>query len=73
MSVMAPERKKKKPGRPKGRIPSVSIQARVPPALHHALEQLAAKTRRTRNAELVLALEAHLAAAGMWPPARQEG
>lgn len=68
MLVMAPERKKK-PGRPKGRVPSVSIQARVSPELHRALEQLAAKTRRTRNAELVLALEAHLAASGLWPPA----
>lgn len=56
-------------GRPKGAKPTESIQARVDPALYEALEKLSKRTRRTKNAELILALEEHLRQAGLWPPA----
>jgi len=55
-------------GRPKGGKPTESIQARVSLELHAALEKLTAQTRRTKNVELVLALEEHLRRAGLWPP-----
>ena len=55
-------------GRPPGRKEALVIQARVSRALFDALEALATQTRRTKNAELVLALESHLQAAGLWPP-----
>ncbi len=55
-------------GRPKGVKPTEAIQARVSPALYAALEALVAETRRTKNVELVLALEEHLRRAGKWPP-----
>lgn len=50
-------------------LPTESIQARVEPALYKALEELAKRTRRTKNAELVLALEEHLRRNQLWPPA----
>jgi hypothetical protein len=60
--------KKPKRGRPPGRQTTVVIQARVSPALGDALDQLAAQTRRSKNTEMVLALEEHLKKAGLWPP-----
>lgn len=62
----------KKRGRPQGRQETEVVQARVSPQLYAALDQLSAQTRRTKNAELVLALEAHLKAAGLWPPKEEE-
>ena len=77
IATMAPSNPKGRgKGRPKGRKPSVSIQLRVPPELADQLEKLAARTRRTRNQEAILALEAHLEAADLWPPParpKQEG
>lgn len=64
MLVMA----KKKPGRPPGRRPTIALQARIPEEMHQALGRLAEHTRRTRNTELVIALEKHLKAEGFWPP-----
>lgn len=60
--------KQKKPGRPKGRKETVSLQLRVPPALAAALDRLLTRTRRTRNQEAILALEKYLEAEGEWPP-----
>lgn len=68
MLAMAERKKPRKPGRPAtGRKQTVTIQARVSPELHAALETMCATTRRTKNVEMVIALEAHLAAAGVWP------
>lgn len=52
--------KKRKPGRPKGRTPTRAIQVRAPLEMADALARLAQKTKRTRNQELVIALEKHL-------------
>jgi predicted HicB family RNase H-like nuclease len=62
---MASEKKPKR-GRPPGRKESMVVQARVSPELHAALEKLAQQNRRTKNAELILALEKHLEEAGLW-------
>lgn len=72
ISTMA-DAKKKPRGRPRGRAVSKVIQATVEPALFDALDVLSHSTRRTKNAELVLAIEAHLKAAGLWPPASPAG
>jgi hypothetical protein len=73
MLVMNQKRPKKKGvGRPPGRKPTVAIQARVSPELGAALDALTEQTRRTKNVELVLALESHLKAAGLWPPESEE-
>jgi hypothetical protein len=64
--------KKKKPGRPKGRKETIVVQARAEPLMHEALERLAQQNRRTKNTEMLIALENHLRAAGLWPPP-QEG
>jgi hypothetical protein len=55
-------------GRPPGRKATYVIQARVPQPIWDALGALVRKTRRTKNVELVLALERHLADAGLLPP-----
>ena len=72
MIAMA-ERKKpaRKPGRPAtGREPHAPLQLWVSPELYAAFEEMLARTRRTKNVELIIALEAHLKAAGLWPPQR---
>jgi hypothetical protein len=57
----------KKPtrGRPRGRKPTVVVQARCSPQVHAALEALAERNKRTKNAELLIALEKHLRDAGV--------
>lgn len=68
MLTLTMSERKRKPGRPKSAPPDlIVIQARVSPDLHAALEAAAASGRRTKNAELVLALEEHLKALGLWP------
>ena len=52
------------PGRPRGRKKTLVIQARVDQALHDVLAALALENHRSKNAELVVALEAHAKAAG---------
>jgi hypothetical protein len=58
--------KKPKRGRPKGRQTTVVVQARVSPEMHAALEKLAERNRRTKNTEMIIALEKHLQEAGLW-------
>jgi hypothetical protein len=65
MVVMA-EKPKGKRGRPAGRREAVPIQLRIPPELFEALKQLIGGTRRSKNAEMMLALEKHLADHGLW-------
>ena len=60
VATMAPNTNKPGKGRPMGRRPSTSIQARVPPAIADQLAKLAERNRRTRNQELIIALEKHL-------------
>jgi hypothetical protein len=60
--------KKRKPGRPKTSPDDlVVVQARVTPAMHAALEEAAALGRRTKNSELIIALEKHLESLNLWP------
>ncbi len=68
IETMARNKKTTGRGRPKGIKPTETIQARVSPELYAALDKLIATTRRSKNTELVLALEEHLRAAGLWPP-----
>lgn len=68
MLFMADKKKTGRVGRPPGRKATVAMQARVSPDIYAALEKLVAKTRRSRNMELVIALEQHLASHGLWPP-----
>lgn len=69
LSAVAEKPKKPgKRGRPPGRKETFVIQARVEWPLYEALEKLSAETRRTKNAELVLALEQYLQGLGKWPP-----
>jgi hypothetical protein len=65
--ITAMSEKKSKRSRPKSRPPTIVVQARVSPEIHAALERLAGQNRRTKNAEMLLALEKHLREAGCWP------
>jgi hypothetical protein len=58
---------KRRQGRPQGRKETMPVQARVDPKLHEALETLSERNRRSMSAELIIALEKHLAEAGLWP------
>lgn len=58
---------KKPKGRPKGRRPAVAVQVRMPPDVSAAIESLAAKNHRTRNGEIMIAVEKHLRDEGVWP------
>lgn len=46
---------------------TVAFQFRCPGPLHRALALLVTDTRRTKNTELILAVEAYLASLGKWP------
>lgn len=46
----------------------VSVQVNMTIELAYAIHTLAADNRRRINAEVAIALEAHLAKFGMWPP-----
>jgi hypothetical protein len=65
MYVMA--KKKPRKGRPPLDEVRVSVQLRLNQDLLDAFDHLAADNSRTRNAEVALALQAHLRAAGRWP------
>lgn len=67
-SMAEPKKPKRGKGRPKGRRPTVVLQARVSPEMSEAFERLLQQTRRPKNTELIIALENHLKAAGFWPP-----
>lgn len=72
MTLTMSERKRK-PGRPRTSPPDlIVIQAKVTPALHAALERAASRLRRTKNAEMVIALENHLKALGLWSPPEED-
>jgi precorrin-6B methylase 2 len=67
--MIATMSKKKGPGRPKTRPAGyVVVQARVPPELNAALESAAALGRRTKNAELIIALEERMQRLKLWAP-----
>lgn len=68
VKMLGMAKKTPKRGRPKGSEPRLPIQVRVPKKLFDALETLCERTRRTKNIELVLALEAWLAKENLWPP-----
>ena len=68
MLGMAEKPKTGRRGRPAGRKEAQVIQARVGQELFDALAALCSQTRRSKNTELVLALESHLKTAGLWPP-----
>lgn len=72
MQAMADKPKKpKKPrrGRPPIEESRVAFQLRLNADLVAAFDQFAADNSRTRNAEVALALQAHLRSAGRpWPP-----
>lgn len=65
--------KKKKPEsgakRPKPTRTGVPLHVWLDPALRQAIDCLAAQTRRSLTTEVTMALESHLKAAGLWPPA----
>ncbi len=65
MHVMA--KKKPRKGRPPLDETRVSVQLRLNEGLLEAFDRLASANSRTRNAEVALALQAHLKAAGLWP------
>lgn len=59
--VTKPKTEEKRPGK---KALSLQIDAR----LRDALDAVAAKNRRSLTAELEIALEAHFAKEGLWPP-----
>lgn len=67
MLLMA-DKKPSKRGRPRIRAATVVIQVRVTPEMGRALSELARQSRRSRNTELVIALEDRLKANNLWPP-----
>jgi hypothetical protein len=68
--MLASMSKPKKRGRPKKEYPaSVPTSIRFPPDYLSALQALAERNHRSLTGELLVALDAHLRAAGLWPPA----
>lgn len=57
---------KRKPNRQ-----GVPLHIWIPPALRDAIDALAERNRRPLTNEVVMALEKHLAAEGLWPPESQ--
>jgi hypothetical protein len=71
MAVMAKRRPPKgndPPDRPPSPRPGTPIFFYTSDELRAALGVLLARNRRSLTAEMNLALEAHLKAAGLWPP-----
>jgi len=62
---------KRKPGRHKAAAPKDVIHVEVPPELKAAIRELAGRNKRKLTAEVTLALENHVADAGLWPPPAQ--
>jgi len=65
--LLMPPKKQNKPG-PKPGHPATQAGFRLNSALMAALEVLCERNRRTKTAEIEMALEKHLAEAGLWPP-----
>lgn len=72
VATMAPEKKPSRKGRPKGRLPTKAIQVRAPLDLADALDALAKDSHRTRNQELILAIENHLRQSGRMPVRKKD-
>lgn len=72
MNATMTEEKKPKRGRPKGAEETKALQMRVTISLYEALSKLAKKHRRTRNKELMVALESHLQAFDALPPEEED-
>lgn len=53
---------------PKGTRRGRPLHVWLDPRMREALDALAARTRRLITTEVVMALEKHLAEAGLWPP-----
>jgi hypothetical protein len=73
MSLMA----KKRPTadgakRPQPNRTGTALHVWVDPALRHAMDELVSRTRRSLTVEISMALEAHLAQAGLWPPPAEQ-
>jgi hypothetical protein len=71
MPVMPKPRKPSPPPDDGPRRPKrtgVPLHIYVPPELRAAMDALAERNRRLLTTEVIMALEAHLAAAGLWPP-----
>ncbi len=66
MQIMTDERQKKT-GRPKKAKPTVPVQVRLPEDLTEALTLFADENRRSRNQEIILAVETYLRAHGRLP------
>jgi hypothetical protein len=64
MSSMSKPRKKQ----PAGRQTPVPVSVRMSPAHLDALREAKDRTHRTVSSEILVAIEAHLAALGLWPP-----
>jgi hypothetical protein len=67
MLIMA-KKGPKKMGRPRLSEARLAVQLQLSQELMDAFDQLARDNSRTRTAEVTLALQAHLRAAGRWPP-----
>ncbi len=65
MAVMA---KKRKAGRSKKKV----VTMRLDEPLVEQLKELAERNRRTATMEVTIALECHLAKAGLWPPPSEQ-
>jgi hypothetical protein len=65
-----PKKPRRKPGRPQGRTPSVTIFARINPELAKVLQAYidGVKPKTTTTAVVELALERYLTEVGHWPP-----
>lgn len=64
VATMASDKNKKK-GRPKGSKPAKAFQIRAPLDLYQALERAAERNRRTKNQEMLVALEKYLREQGI--------
>lgn len=54
--------------KPKPNRTGVPLYVYVPPEIRSAIDELAERNRRPLTSEVLIALEAHLKAAGLWPP-----
>jgi hypothetical protein len=66
-AAMASEKKKRGRPRPADKEPAVVLSVRMTQAHRAALAEAVARSRRTASVEMVVALEAHLTAQGLWP------
>jgi hypothetical protein len=71
--TMARKRPKPDAGKAPQARTGLPLHVYLEPALRQALDQLAARSRRSVTAEVSIALENHLKEAGLWPPAAKGG